>query len=260
VVGETGGAMLRLTGGTPFPQALNASVTINLYLHEAVAIFDAGFFVDHGADFANSITNANWNFYIRDDSGSVEWNGLNYQATAAIPWRTVASGRDFGDGPVSGRVLRFGSLPEGPAPVGSWLDANFTAEELADPQISGPQADPDQTGIPNLLRYALGLERTSTPEEISEALPSGEVEDVPVLRIRRLKGDPADTGVIYGIGVSTNLLGAAAWNTASLENDLEEKSVTDHGDGTETVEYEVKFNGSIGAKYFRQEIQLDEGN
>lgn len=39
-----------------------------------------------------------------------------------------------------------------------WQQAKFTASELADSAISGPNADPDQDGIVNLLEYAFGLE------------------------------------------------------------------------------------------------------
>ncbi|TVR48568.1 MAG: hypothetical protein EA425_14070 [Puniceicoccaceae bacterium] len=43
----------------------------------------------------------------------------------------------------------------------AWAKNRFTAAELADSAISGPDADPDLTGLPNLLRYALGLDRTT---------------------------------------------------------------------------------------------------
>ncbi len=39
-----------------------------------------------------------------------------------------------------------------------WQQAKFTPAELADASISGPNADPDQDGIVNLLEYAFGLE------------------------------------------------------------------------------------------------------
>lgn len=38
--------------------------------------------------------------------------------------------------------------------LGSWRNAHFTAEELANPAISGPEADPGGRGVPNALRYA----------------------------------------------------------------------------------------------------------
>ena len=42
-------------------------------------------------------------------------------------------------------------------PLNAWRRANFTASELANPQISGDAADPDGDGISNLMEYAMGL-------------------------------------------------------------------------------------------------------
>lgn len=42
-------------------------------------------------------------------------------------------------------------------PLGIWRRANFTTTELANPQISGDNADPENDGLPNLIKYALGL-------------------------------------------------------------------------------------------------------
>lgn len=39
----------------------------------------------------------------------------------------------------------------------NWNTQNFTAAELADPAISGPLGDATGAGIPNLLKYALGI-------------------------------------------------------------------------------------------------------
>jgi len=42
-------------------------------------------------------------------------------------------------------------------PIDAWRFANFTAAQLADPTISGDNADPDGDGITNLAEYAFGL-------------------------------------------------------------------------------------------------------
>lgn len=44
-----------------------------------------------------------------------------------------------------------------PATFQQWQQEVFTPAELGDPAISGADADPDGKGIPDLLRYALGL-------------------------------------------------------------------------------------------------------
>jgi hypothetical protein len=53
----------------------------------------------------------------------------------------------------------------------AWRQAEFTVAELADPLISGAEADPDLDGLKNFLEYALGLPpKVSTPGT-HEALP-----------------------------------------------------------------------------------------
>jgi glucuronoarabinoxylan endo-1,4-beta-xylanase len=44
-----------------------------------------------------------------------------------------------------------------PDPFAIWAAGQFTAQELADPEISGPNATPAGDGLSNLLKYALGL-------------------------------------------------------------------------------------------------------
>ena len=46
-------------------------------------------------------------------------------------------------------------------PFEEWQREHFTEEELNDPSISGPDADPDGDGIPNLMEYAMGLDPKS---------------------------------------------------------------------------------------------------
>lgn len=43
-------------------------------------------------------------------------------------------------------------------PYATWRSARFTPADLDDPRVSGPTADPDADGLPNLLEYALGGE------------------------------------------------------------------------------------------------------
>jgi hypothetical protein len=48
-------------------------------------------------------------------------------------------------------------LPSTPDTFAAWRTANFTGADLADDAISGPDADPDATGLSNLARYAFAL-------------------------------------------------------------------------------------------------------
>jgi PKD repeat protein len=55
-----------------------------------------------------------------------------------------------------------------------WRPAKFTATELANPAISGPQADPDQDGVNNLFEYAFGLEPKVAD---ANAMPTGAISN-----------------------------------------------------------------------------------
>jgi len=45
----------------------------------------------------------------------------------------------------------------------------FTGEELEDPEISGPTADPNFTSLANVLEYSLGLD----PNAVGGSLRTG---------------------------------------------------------------------------------------
>ena len=48
-----------------------------------------------------------------------------------------------------------------------WQAAHFTTAELADPAISGPNADPDGDGRANLIEYAFGLDPLVADQDAS---------------------------------------------------------------------------------------------
>ena len=43
-------------------------------------------------------------------------------------------------------------------PTSTWQTLRFNAAQLANPKISGPEADPDDDGLPNVLEYAMASE------------------------------------------------------------------------------------------------------
>lgn len=62
------------------------------------------------------------------------------------------------------------------APFNSWLSATFSLDELNQPDLGGPNSDPDHDGIPNLLEFAFGL----TPRAAdSSGLPNLQLLDGP---------------------------------------------------------------------------------
>lgn len=256
---ETEASILRLTDATPFVGNLNAASTIELFFDvetlDASSVFEGGFFTDEAADFFTAIEKATWTVYVRDESGSVEHEGETYSLySESLALSTVTATIDFGAGPVSGRILQIGEA-EAPAGFAAWQDQEFTAAEVADPAISGPLADPDDSGIPNLLRYALGLGRT---DAFADALPVGQVEPpIGVYRHRRLLDE--ESGISYVLWVSEEL-DSESWLEVVFGTDLIEIDTLATGDGiTEIVEYEVPASTLEGtARYFRLQVVLDE--
>ncbi len=85
-----------------------------------------------------------------------------------------------------------------------WVAGHFTAAEQANAAISGPNADPDGCGLPNLLRYACGLPargRVPSPVTVSTIPNAG--QDYLALTFPR-KGYAPD--IQYTVQSSTDLV------------------------------------------------------
>jgi len=80
----------------------------------------------------------------------------------------------------------------------AWLGQNFTSDELADPEIGGPDADPDQDGYTNAAEFAAGTDPKSAGSELV-VLPTLQFAAAPdrtyTLYYRPLVGDGAWTAV-----------------------------------------------------------------
>jgi N-acetylneuraminic acid mutarotase len=69
------------------------------------------------------------------------------------------------------RVLAFNGAGNSPysntnyattqTPWAQWLQSKFTSQQLTNPAVSGPSADPDGDGLPNMVEYALNREPLS---------------------------------------------------------------------------------------------------
>ena len=124
--------LIRITGATPFSQALagNETNSINIYFSGAALFtgstavqYQGGFFTDQSASFASSITNATYNYYFANGAGSTTYNGASYYSKAQyeslvlgtnmlITVSTVAQTADFGSGDISGQVMQVQVIPE----------------------------------------------------------------------------------------------------------------------------------------------------
>ena len=99
-------------------------------------------------------------------AATVAGSGANWTATTTVTAGTpqgaatlsIAFADFAGHAGPSGTATTDGtSVTIGSTTYATWAAASFTTAELADPAISDDSADPDGSGITNLMRYALDL-------------------------------------------------------------------------------------------------------
>ena len=150
--------------------------------------------------------------------------------------------------------LRLDDIQVAPWPNGyaAWRFGQFNEVERADPLISGPHADPDASGIPNLMRYAMGMERD---DSIGRLQVLGRISaDGPVFRHRRLI--VRDGALDYGIEMSRDLQTDDGWRRAEPGADLYFLRTIPVGDGrTEFVDYLVP---AANTSFYRLNVTLEE--
>ena len=121
--------VIRITGATPFSQALAAGNGINIYFSGG-ALFTSvpktitgGFFTDQSTNLASSISGATYNYYFANTNGPTTYNGASYYNKAqyeslvlgtnmSITVTTVAQTANFGSGDISGQVMQVQVIPE----------------------------------------------------------------------------------------------------------------------------------------------------
>lgn len=125
----------------------------------------------------------------------------------------------------------------------NWQSLHFTAGELANPAISGPLGDATGAGIPNLLKYALGI----PPKRPGNAgMPTGSVAQDGGSKYLTLTYTRAmDAEATIEVQVGGNL---AAWQSGS--GHTTELSRVPNGDNTETVTVRDNIPLSSGGKRF----------
>ena len=144
------------SGGT----VQTATFTVTLSAASAQAVSVAWTTVNGTAIAGTDFTAASGtlNFAAGETSKTITISLLPNAAPSATKTFSVQlsapSGATISDDTGAGTLLA--SLP--PTPWQQWQSEKFTPAELADSTISGPAADLDQDGIPNLLEYALALE------------------------------------------------------------------------------------------------------
>lgn len=120
-----------------------------------------------------------------------------------------------------------GGGPVDPEPgegFAGWLAEQFSAEELADEAISGPDADADEDGLPTLAEYYLGGDPLAAESDKAPGVAwAGDALELTFNRV--IGSDDVDAS----LQVSTDLI---EWTDVAA---TEEVTQPNNGDGTETV-------------------------
>jgi hypothetical protein len=109
--------------------------------------------------------------------------------------------------------IRIETSPPAPTTFAAWRAVQFPdPADAADEAISGPLADPRASGLPNLLRYALGM-GASDPAAPHARLPR--IEERAGQSHLILPFDPALSDLLYRVEASADL---AAWDTILFDS------------------------------------------
>lgn len=111
--------VLRLTNlSTPFVSSLTSLNTVNVYFNVNALTngqtYTGGFFTDANLDFLSQITDATFNYYLKDAAGTNSYGGQAYSVLDGftIDLTTTAQSADFGGGTVNGQITQFEVVPE----------------------------------------------------------------------------------------------------------------------------------------------------
>ncbi len=155
---------------------------------------------------------------------------------------------------------------EEPEGFASWVEERFTGEEAAAPEISGPEADPDKDGIPNLLEYAFNLDPKVSGRQVVEAgtgtsgLPAVTLEEAeegddekPRLRIEFLRR--RNSQLSYIPEFTSDLSSPSAWEAAG---GVPEVTPVDDDDEWERVivKDEIPAAGPASKRFARVRVEL----
>lgn len=101
----------------------------------------------------------------------------------------------------------------------AWAQAKFTPEELADSNLSGPTAVYSQDGLPNLVKFALGLE---PKQAITSGLPA--VAVTPTEWTYTYSRPSGVLNVAYEVEISTDLVN---WTTEGVVHEMTGATIND---------------------------------
>jgi hypothetical protein len=159
---------------------------------------------------------------------------------------TIANGKVYV--PTANALVVYGLLA---SPYQMWQQNNFTAGELADPTISGDNADPDGDGMPNLMEYAFNLNPKAAD---LGCVPQSSIQDFSGTQYQVITYNQVlyATDISYTVQVSSDLVN---WDSGPGFT-MPVLPPTDNGDGTQTwvVRDALPYDGSSAARFIRVKI------
>lgn len=208
-----GSGLLRLTNASPLGAGLAPLNSVSLFLNEIPVgnSLSGLIFSDQAADLANLVASASWSIFVADPAGEVMFNNQSYSLSDLTiqQFNTVATTITVDATPIAGSTLEL-TFAGGLSGFNGWVSDNFSPEQQADPNISGPNASPLEDNVPNLLKYALGLtplERVSD-QQLNSSRDGNEL-------VFRFHLDPSLTDITYQVEASNNL---TEWNTTLFDS------------------------------------------
>lgn len=109
----SGNDVLSLSSLTPFASSLTSANVVSIYLTPAAAelgTLTGGFFTSLQSDFLNSISSANYQYFVQDAGGSFSYNGLTYKSLVQYdPAKSVTVSTVAANG---GQVMQMVVVPE----------------------------------------------------------------------------------------------------------------------------------------------------
>ncbi len=178
-------------------------------------------------------------------TGEVDWAKKTYGIPAGshvLRWRYVknSSGSAGAD---SGWVDQLSWTST--SGYNAWLADRFSPQEMGDPLVTGPEADPDGDGAENVLEYAFGTEPRDRTDGLIRIIPEVvRLNGADRLRLRFSLPESVPADVLYEVEVSDSLgnwsviaeqSGAAGWEgsaTSSVSPPVENRAeniITDTG-------------------------------
>lgn len=99
----------------------------------------------------------------------------------------------------------------------SWAESQFSAIEMANHAISGPSADPFDSGVSNLIRYATGLSKNQglTGADGESVLPQLQTQNEG--KTFRFRYNPAATDLVWKVKASSALM---TWNEIIFDSQI----------------------------------------